>query len=69
MNPSTTHPIPERLVGTKTLASILQVSDRWVRHQAQRGALPHFQLAGVRRFDLEEILALMRQEPAVQQKA
>ena len=56
--------LPESLVGAKSLASILSVSRRWIRHQAARGALPHFQMAGIRRFDLEEILSLMRRGPA-----
>ena len=60
MKPSPTPTVLGKMVGTKALALMLGVSERWVRLQAERGSLPHYRHGCILRFNPAEILALMR---------
>lgn len=55
-------PPVRKLVNTKTIAIAVGVSPREVYRSAERG-LPHFRVGRQLRFDLDEVLAALREEP------
>ena len=49
-----------KLVGVGELARVLGLSERWIRGRLSRKELPCYRHGGATRFDVDEVLALMR---------
>ena len=54
--------LPEGLISIADMASLLGVSQRWLRLRIERGEVPYYRHTGIIRFDPREILNLLRHE-------